>query len=160
MNTAALRRHLVLSLSGAALLALSACGGGGGDSGSGSSWAETSGSSAITALKTTDTVVGTGAEAANGKQLTVRYTGWLYDVRVATTQKGAQFDSNTTTGFSFTLGAGRVIQGWEQGFNGMKVGGKRTLVIPAAMGYGSTGAGSAIPPNAALIFDIELIAVQ
>lgn len=156
MNLATLRRHLLLSLSSAALLALAACGGGGGDSSSGSSWAEVSGSAAITALKTTDTVVGTGADAVNGKRLTVRYTGWLYDVRVASTQKGPQFDSNT---FTFTLGAGQVIQGWDQGFNGMKVGGKRTLLIPASMAYGSAGAGSAIPANAALIFDVELIAV-
>nr|WP_310732997.1 FKBP-type peptidyl-prolyl cis-trans isomerase [Inhella inkyongensis] len=114
----------------------------------------------MTALKITDTLVGTGAEAANGKTLTVRYTGWLYDNRVASTQKGTQFESNTTTGHKFKLGAGEVIPGWDQGFGGMKVGGKRTLVIPASMGYGSTGFGNAIPPNAALIFEVELIAVQ
>ena len=157
MISAPIRRHLLLSLSSAALLALAACGGGGGDSGP--SWAETSGSTAVTALKITDTLVGTGAETATGKELTARYTGWLYDNRVATTQKGTQFDSNTTTGHKFKLGAGEVIPGWDQGFGGMKVGGKRTLLIPASLGYGSAGRG-AIPPGAALIFEVELIAVQ
>lgn len=89
----------------------------------------------------------------------MRYTGWLYDKRVATTQKGSQFDSNTTTGIPFILGAGEVIKGWDQGVKGMKVGGKRTLLIPASLAYGSTGK-SIIPGGAALIFEVELVSVQ
>lgn len=159
MKIASTRRQL-LALSLVSLLGLSACGGGGGGD-SGQSWAEISGSNAVQALKTTDTLAGTGAEALNGKRLTVHYTGWLYDVR-ATNQKGSQFDSSVgKTPFAFTLGAGAVIQGWDKGFAGMKAGGKRTLLIPAAQGYGAQGAGSgAIPANAALIFEVELISVQ
>lgn len=156
MKIASSRRHL-LALSFVSLLGMSACGGGGD---SAPSWAETSGSNAVLALKTTDTLAGTGAQALAGKQLTVHYTGWLYDVR-AGNQKGSQFDSSVGKApFSFKLGAGAVIQGWEQGFAGMKVGGKRTLLIPAAMGYGTQGAGGAIPANAALVFEVELISVQ
>lgn len=115
---------------------------------------DTSGSSAVTALQVTDTVTGTGTVAANGNTLSVKYTGYLYDVKVSTL-KGAQFDTGT---FSFKLGAGQVITGWDQGLLGMKVGGKRTLVIPASLGYGANGQGS-IPGNAALVFDVELISV-
>lgn len=163
MNSAASRRRLLLTLGSATLLGLSACGGGGGGGNGelGVSWAEVSGSNTVTALKTTDTLAGTGAEASNGKRLTVHYTGWLYDQRVAGTQKGAQFDSSVgKTPFGFTLGAGQVIKGWDQGFSGMKVGGKRTLLIPASLGYGAQGAGAAIPANAALIFEVELVSVQ
>lgn len=107
----------------------------------------------------TDLVVGTGAEAAAGKMLTVHYTGWLYN-ESRTDQKGAQFDSSVgRTPLTFTLGAGQVIQGWEQGFTGMKAGGKRRLVIPPSLAYGGTRRGP-IPPNATLIFEIDLIAVQ
>lgn len=157
-----LSRRPVLVLSFATLLGLSACGGGGGDAGEpAGSWAEVSGSSAITALKTTDTAVGTGVEATAGKKLTVHYTGWLYDKRVTTNQKGTQFDSSVgKTPFVFTLGAGAVIKGWDQGFNSMKVGGKRTLLLPASLGYGANGSGTAIPSNAALIFEVELVGVQ
>ena len=106
----------------------------------------------------TDLVVGTGTEAATGKTVRVYYTGWVYSAN-ATDNKGAQFDANTSgVGFSFTIGAGQVIKGWEQGLPGMKVGGKRRLVIPPSLGYGSQGAGS-IPPNAHLIFEIELLSV-
>ncbi|MGN6829187.1 FKBP-type peptidyl-prolyl cis-trans isomerase [Paucibacter sp. M5-1] len=115
----------------------------------------------MTALKTTDTTVGTGIEATAGKKLTVHYTGWLYDKRVTANQKGTQFDSSVgKTPFVFTLGAGAVIKGWDQGFNGMKVGGKRTLLLPASLGYGANGSGTAIPSNAALIFEVELVGVQ
>ena len=107
----------------------------------------------------TDLVVGTGAEAVNGKTLAVNYTGWLYDATKAE-QKGTQFDTSTGRGpYSFVLGARQVIDGWDQGVPGMKVGGKRRLVIPPDLAYGASGRGS-IPPNATLVFDIELLSVQ
>jgi FKBP-type peptidyl-prolyl cis-trans isomerase len=108
-------------------------------------------------LKYTDTNVGTGDEATRGKRVTVHYTGWLYN----NGEKGKKFDSSVDRGepFAFNLGAGQVIPGWEQGVAGMKVGGKRTLIIPASLGYGSRGAGGAIPPNATLMFDVELLKV-
>jgi FKBP-type peptidyl-prolyl cis-trans isomerase len=91
----------------------------------------------------------------------VHYTGWLYDPSKAD-GKGKKFDSSVDRGqpFGFPLGAGRVIAGWDKGVAGMKVGGKRTLVIPSEMGYGSRGAGGVIPPNAALMFDVELLGVR
>jgi FKBP-type peptidyl-prolyl cis-trans isomerase FkpA len=102
-----------------------------------------------------DVVVGTGAEATTGKQATVHYTGWLRS-------NGQKFDSSKDHGqpFTFTLGAGNVIQGWDKGVAGMKVGGTRILVIPPELGYGATGAGSAIPPNAVLVFQVELLDVK
>ena len=108
----------------------------------------------------TDLVVGGGTEATPGTSLTVNYTGWLYDP-AQSEGKGRQFDTSTGRGpFVFTLGAGRVIAGWDQGVAGMKVGGQRRLVIPPNLGYGSAGAGADIPPNATLVFDIELVEVQ
>ncbi|MBA3755365.1 MAG: FKBP-type peptidyl-prolyl cis-trans isomerase [Nitrosomonas sp.] len=109
----------------------------------------------------TDTVVGTGEEAEVGKTVNVHYTGWLYDEN-APDKKGKKFDSSLDRKehFSFMLGAGRVIKGWDQGVTGMKVGGKRTLIIPSAMAYGAQGAGNIIPPNATLIFDVELISLK
>ncbi len=107
----------------------------------------------------TDLRVGDGAEATAGRSLTVHYTGWLYDPTQAE-QKGQQFDTSVGRDpFTFTLGAGRVIQGWDQGVVGMKVGGQRRLIIPPSLAYGSTGSGP-IPPNATLVFDIELLDVQ
>ena len=105
-----------------------------------------------------DTKVGTGEEAEVGKTVNVHYTGWLYDEN-APDKKGKKFDSSfdRKEPFSFMLGAGRVIKGWDQGVTGMKVGGQRTLIIPPSMAYGSRGAGNIIPPNATLIFDVELI---
>ena len=128
---------------------------------SGHSTASAPGSDKVTKLEITDVKVGTGAEAVAGKTVTVHYTGWLYDDTKAD-HRGVKFDSSRDRGapFEFPLGAGQVIQGWEQGVAGMKVGGKRTLVIPASLGYGSHGAGGAIPPNAALIFDVELLGVR
>ncbi|MFN3266117.1 MAG: FKBP-type peptidyl-prolyl cis-trans isomerase [Deinococcales bacterium] len=101
-----------------------------------------------------DRVLGTGAEAVAGKTVVVNYIGRLVD--------GKQFDTSCDRGtpFDFELGAGRVIRGWDEGVAGMKVGGQRRLVIPADLGYGAAGAGAAIPPNAALIFDVELLEVK
>ena len=99
---------------------------------------------------------GTGP-TAKGKTATVHYTGWLY----TNGQKGTKFDSSVGgEPFSFPVGAGRVIKGWDEGVAGMKVGGKRTLIIPPALGYGAAGAGGVIPPNATLMFDVELLAVK
>ncbi|MFA9275424.1 MAG: FKBP-type peptidyl-prolyl cis-trans isomerase [Candidatus Aquirickettsiella gammari] len=111
-------------------------------------------------LEKIDSVVGTGAEAVNGKTVVVHYTGWLRDPQ-AENQHGKAFDSSVGRGpFSFNLGEGRVIRGWEQGVQGMKVGGKRTLQIPSTLAYGPRGAGrGVIPPDADLIFDIELLDV-
>jgi FKBP-type peptidyl-prolyl cis-trans isomerase FkpA len=107
-----------------------------------------------------DTKVGEGKVAETGKAVLVHYTGWLYDPK-APDQKGAKFDSSIgrPTPFGFVVGAGRVIKGWDEGVPGMKVGGQRTLVIPPSLGYGERGAGSAIPPNATLLFEVELINV-
>jgi FKBP-type peptidyl-prolyl cis-trans isomerase FkpA len=105
-----------------------------------------------------DRVVGTGKEATLGSNVVVNYSGWFHKP-LARQQRGRKFDSSLEPGrepLEFQLGAGRVIKGWEQGVAGMKVGGKRTLIIPASMGYGSSGAGP-IPPNANLIFDVELL---
>jgi FKBP-type peptidyl-prolyl cis-trans isomerase FkpA len=104
----------------------------------------------------TDLRVGTGTEATAGRRLTVNYTGWLYSTGAAE-NKGQQFDSNT---FAFTLGAGEVIRGFDQGVAGMRVGGVRRLVIPPDLGYGSQGSGNRIPPNATLVFEVELVNVQ
>lgn len=117
--------------------------------------------SSITTLQKNDTVVGKGREAEPGFSVTVHYTGWLYDEKAAD-HKGKKFDSSLDRKepFKFDLGAGQVIQGWDEGFAGMKIGGKRTLVIPSEMGYGARGAGGVIPPNATLVFDVELLDVK
>ncbi len=118
-------------------------------------------SATITSLIKDDVKVGTGAEATSGQTVSVHYTGWLYDANAAD-KHGKQFDSSRTRGtpFTFPLGGGRVIKGWDQGVAGMKVGGQRTLTIPADLGYGARGAGGSIPPNAVLVFDVELIGVK
>jgi len=115
----------------------------------------------ITSLQITDSKVGAGAVATSGKTVSVHYTGWLYDQKAAD-KHGKKFDSSRDHGesFSFKLGGGQVIRGWDQGVAGMKVGGARTLVIPSELGYGSRGAGGAIPPNATLLFDVELLEVK
>lgn len=109
-------------------------------------------------LKYTDVKVGDGAEAQKGLFVEVQYTGWLYKNGA----KGAQFDSSRDRGkpFAFKLGAGQVIPGWDEGVAGMKIGGQRTLIIPPELAYGAKGAGGVIPPNATLIFDVELISVR
>ena len=119
------------------------------------------GDGVVTKLVKKDNKVGAGSEAVAGKLVDVHYTGWLYDPATPN-HKGKKFDSSLDRGnlFSFPLGAGRVIKGWDQGVVGMKVGGQRTLIIPAELGYGSRGAGGAIPPNAALVFDVELLGVH
>lgn len=108
----------------------------------------------VSSLTYADVVVGTGREAAAGNLVTVHYTGWLTN--------GKKFDSSVDRSepFSFPLGAGRVIKGWDEGVAGMKVGGKRKLTIPSQLGYGARGAGGVIPPNATLVFDVELLEVR
>jgi len=106
-------------------------------------------------LQFEDTVIGTGAQASKGQSVTVHYTGWLFNNGA----QGAKFDSSKDRNdpFVFSLGAGMVIRGWDEGVAGMKVGGTRTLIIPAELGYGARGAGGVIPPNATLKFDVELL---
>ena len=142
------------SLAGALLaacfaLTLSACGGGGSDSYNSVVVANPA------AFTKTDTVLGTGVEAVTGKTVTVAYTGWLYSATTAD-HKGTQFESNT---YTFTIGKKEAIDGFDQGVLGMKVGGKRTVLIPSSMAYGTSGYNS-IPPNAGLVFDLTLTAVQ
>ena len=118
-------------------------------------------SATITTLQKVDVKQGTGAEAQPGKAVVVHYTGWLYDP-AQPGGKGAKFDSSLDRKlpFGFILGAGKVIKGWDEGVVGMKVGGERTLIIPPDMGYGARGAGDVIPPNATLIFDVQLLEVK
>ncbi len=109
-------------------------------------------------LKYVDTQTGSGAIAVSGRTVTVQYTGWLYQ----NGKKGTKFDSSYDHGepFSFKLGGGHVIKGWDEGVPGMRVGGKRTLIIPPQLAYGAHGAGDVIPPFATLIFDVELMKVE
>jgi peptidylprolyl isomerase len=109
-------------------------------------------------LKIEDTKVGDGASPATGQTCVMHYTGWLYE----NGQKGRKFDSSLDRGepFEFPIGTGRVIKGWDEGVATMKIGGKRTLVIPPELGYGARGAGGVIPPNATLIFDVELLDIR
>lgn len=113
-----------------------------------------------TTLAQTELKPGTGTTAVAGKQVTVNYTGWLYDA-ARPDQKGQEFDSSIgREPFTFTLGARQVIPGWDRGVEGMKIGGRRRLVIPPDLAYGPTGAGGVIPPNATLVFDVELLKVE
>jgi FKBP-type peptidyl-prolyl cis-trans isomerase FkpA len=117
--------------------------------------------SGVTELVSNDARVGTGAEAHPGRSVTVHYTGWLYDA-ARPDHKGTKFDSSRDRNqpFTFNLGAGEVIRGWDEGVAGMRIGGQRTLTIPPEMGYGARGAGGVIPPNAALLFEVELLDVR
>lgn len=132
-------------------LLVAGCGGGG------SSAVTPSGS---TALQVTDIAIGTGAVAAAGNLVTVHYSGWLFDAAAANS-RGALFDSSVgKSPFQFKLGVGQVIAGWDQGVAGMRAGGTRTLIIPSSLGYGTTGVPGVIPPNTALVFNVEVLAVQ
>ncbi len=135
------------------LLATVACGGNTGSA--------PAGEVNVTQLIKQDGKVGSGAEAVSGRTVTVHYTGWLYAPGSAD-HKGNKFDSSRDRNepFAFALGAGQVIRGWDEGVAGMKVGGQRTLTIPPEMGYGARGAGGGIPPNATLLFDVELLDVK
>lgn len=115
----------------------------------------------VAELQRIDQPAGTGAIATAGSQVTVHYTGWLYDEN-APDQRGEKFDSSLDRGepFSFLLGAGQVIRGWDDGVAGMKVGGRRVLLVPAEQGYGRKGAGGVIPANASLVFEVELLDVK
>lgn len=133
-----------------ALLALSACADPGPPPGG-----------SVAELQRIDEKNGTGAVATAGSDVTVHYTGWLYDEK-AKDKRGQKFDSSVDRGepFTFPLGGGQVIRGWDDGVAGMRVGGKRLLLIPSHYGYGSDGAGGVIPPNASLVFEVELLAVN
>lgn len=113
------------------------------------------------ALESVDIAPGAGAAITAGQKAVVQYTGWLYESSAAD-KKGQQFDSSQNSGmpFSFNLGTGQVIKGWDRGVLGMKVGGRRRLTIPADLAYGDSGAGGVIPPGATLVFDIELVAIE
>lgn len=133
-----------------ALLALSACADPGPPPGG-----------SVAELQRIDEKAGAGAIATAGSEVTVHYTGWLYDEK-AKDMRGEKFDSSVDRGepFTFLLGGGQVIRGWDDGVAGMRVGGKRKLLIPSEFGYGRGGAGSAIPPNASLVFEVELLDVK
>ena len=148
-----MRRFFVVTTAIAATCAGAACGGGYGSS------SPTSPSTGSAPYSQTDLRVGSGAEAASGRRATVNYTGWLYDAS-RPDNKGAQFDTSVgRQPFTFTVGAAQVIAGWDRGVPGMRVGGQRRLVIPPDLAYGSRGSPPVIPPNATLVFDIELIDV-
>jgi len=140
-----------------AMLAISGCNAGSQNS----NQEKTVMSQTITEFTKIDHKIGTGREAEAGLNVTVHYTGWLYDPSKPE-GKGAKFDSSLDRGepFVFYLGGGQVIRGWDEGFAGMKIGGTRTLLIPAEYGYGARGAGGVIPPNASLVFDVELLGIK
>ncbi len=117
--------------------------------------------SAVNSLQILELQPGAGAPIAAGQNAVVQYTGWLYEAGAAD-NKGKQFDSSRNSGqpFRFVVGAGQVIKGWDQGVAGMRVGGRRRLVVPADLAYGDSGAGGVIPPGATLVFDVDLVAVE
>lgn len=151
-----MRFSLPLAAACAVIISLSACGGGGGGGG-----ASTPAVSSPDALKTTDTTVGTGAVASAGARVQVNYTGYLYSASAADS-KGMKFQSSTTP-FTFVVGAvgtsESAIAGFSQGVQGMKVGGKRTILVPSGLAYGTQGVPGTIPPNSGVVFDVELVKV-
>jgi len=149
-----MRHYLFLSLFVCAVALSVACG-------SSSTAPTSSPDSGITSLQTTDVTVGTGTQATSGRVVTVHYTLWLYSAS-ASDHRGSRIQSSHDGAgqpFSFTLGVGQVIAGWDQGVPGMRVGGTRTLIVPPGLGYGSTGT-TGIPPNSTLVFDVELLDVR
>jgi FKBP-type peptidyl-prolyl cis-trans isomerase FkpA len=155
-RTGTLRRGMAMLASALALAWMVGCG-----PSRPASQASTAPENQVAELQVQDLVVGQGAEATAGSRVIVHYSGWLYD-HAATDHKGQPFDSSRESGrpFGFALGARQVIAGWDQGVAGMRVGGQRRLVIPAALAYGDRGAGGVIPPGATLVFDVELLDVQ
>ena len=153
--------NLALTASISVSLFLSACGGNTNNDAKSVEVATPKTMAVAPSFQKIDTTVGAGAIADTGQNVSVHYTGWLYDAEAAD-NRGTKFDSSLDRGqpFEFPLGGGRVIKGWDEGVAGMQVGGKRTLVIPAEMGYGARGAGGLIPPNATLLFDVELLGVK
>lgn len=149
------RRHLAAALVALSVLALTA------PASAEPQKEKTAMKKSITELEKVDHTAGHGKEAMPGTNVSVHYTGWLYDPSKPEGH-GTKFDSSVDRGepFTFFLGGGQVIRGWDDGVVGMKEGGKRTLIIPSSMGYGSRGAGGAIPPYATLVFDVELLHVQ
>jgi|SRR5215468_11110156 len=147
-----MKRLLYLALSGAAAFALAAIGTGD-EKKDGQEWQKSS-----TGLKYQDVKVGTGAQPKTGQTAVVHYTGWLWE----NDAKGKKFDSSVDRNqpFKFPLGQGRVIKGWDEGVASMKVGGKRMLLIPPQLAYGPRGAGGVIPPNATLLFEVELLGIE
>lgn len=152
--TSRLSRRLAMTLGLAAGLGLAGCGGGNTTDSDPMGW------NTVTALQVYDTPAGTGAQADAGKTVTVHYTGYIFDVRGVASSRGTQFDTSVgKSPLSIKLGSGAVIPGFDQGVTGMKVGGKRMIIIPASLAYGRTGNGP-VPPNAAVIFDVELLSVS
>lgn len=143
------------------VVSMAGCGGGSAPASGGGAASAPAVAADVSALTKDDRTPGTGAEARPGMTVSVHYTGWLYDPS-ASDKRGKKFDSSKGRGqpFDFPLGAGQVIAGWDEGVAGMKVGGTRVLTIPSAMGYGQRGAGDDIPPNAALVFEVELLGVK
>jgi FKBP-type peptidyl-prolyl cis-trans isomerase FkpA len=141
------------------VLTAAACGGAAPENESGIKAGD--GVSTIATLQTIDRTVGGGTEATPGREVTVHYTGWLYNA-TAPDNRGTKFDSSRDRGkpFPFRLGGGDVIRGWDEGVAGMRIGGVRTLIIPPDLGYGAQGAGGDIPPNATLVFEVELLDVR
>ena len=140
----------------AVLLCAGACNGNSSSSSSDAGFTPTTITPPTTAFTQVDLILGTGATANSGNRITVSYSGWLYDP-AQSESKGRQFDSNPA--FTFTLGVGQVIKGWDQGIVGMRVGGQRRLIVPPSLAYGNQAVGTTIPANSTLVFDVRLISI-